>query len=133
MFTIRKNYQFAAFCEDLLIVQFSVFDSQITPIIILYNFLQSGGRFWIFTFFGNSDSAVHPHPYVNFFILSLTLSLSSHLFSSPLLSPHFPIHPTHPSSLTLLLFKYPPSLHSRSFPLFPPFTYPQLINSFSSS
>ena len=100
--------------------------------------------FWIFTFFGNSDSAVHSHPYVNFFILSLTLSLSSHLFSSPLLSPHFPIHPTHPSSLTLLLFKYPPTLHSRysshiihSFPPIPTLhlstTYPQLIHSFSTS
>ena len=65
------------------------------------------------------------YPLVN---LLIPPSLPSH--PSP-----FPIYPTHPSSLTLLLFKYPPTLHSRSsshiihsFPLFPPFTYPQLIH-----
>ncbi len=76
----------------------------------------------------------------NFFILSLT----SHLFSSPPIISPFPIHPTHPSSLTLLLFKYPPTLHSHSsytpplshilFPtLYLSTSYPQVINSLSTA
>src|SRR5699024_6311121 len=59
------------------------------------------------------------------------LSPSTHLSSN------FP--PSIPS-LTLLLFKYPPSLilHSsshiiHSFPQYPPFTYPQVINSLSTA
>lgn len=92
--------------------------------------------FWIFTFFGNSDSAVHPHPYINFFILSLTLSLSSHLFPSPLLSLHFPHPPTY-----LLYSPYfysnilPHSTHT-PHPILStpsPYTHPSLIHSLSTA
>ena len=54
---------------------------------------------------------------------------------SPIIS-HFPIHPTHPSSLTLLLFKYPPTLHSRSSSHIihsSPYSHPSLINNLSTA
>lgn len=101
----------------------------------------TGGRFWIFTFFGNSELAVHPHLHVNFFIVSLTSHLLSHL---PIPFPSTHLSSLHSPSLTLLLFKYLPTLNPNSSHIFPSYshsilihnlstTYPQFINKLSTA
>ena len=89
--------------------------------------------FWIFTFFGNSDSAVHPHLHVNFFIVSSTslyspISPSIHISSPiPLPSPYFYSNISPHSSLSH------PTLPHPIPPQYLSTTYPQFINKLSTA
>lgn len=85
--------------------------------------------FWIFTFFGNSELGVHPHPYVNFFILSLNLLLTVSLTSHPPIIPS----PISPILSSILLIPHSTFHIIPSLSLFPLNTYPQLIHNSHAS
>ena len=127
----KKKLSIYSFYEDLLITRLSVLDSQITPIIILYNFLQSGGEvldfyiFWKFGFCRTPPSLRQLfYPIVNLLFLShlpYYLPISPSILLIPHLSPYFysniPQHSTHaphPILSTLSPYSHPSLIHNLS-------------------